>query len=136
MAAPATHSGGIRVDGLAQMQRAFAVADKTLATEMRKGLRDAAEPVKASAQTNAADFLDGPRSDGAQDWRAMRVGVTRTLVYVAPKARSTRSTRKRRNLFDMIAGRALEPALDDNVGEVERRLDQVLATVGSAWERA
>lgn len=127
----------VRVEGLAELQRAFAVANKVLATELRKGLRDSAEPVRSEAEILAGSQIRnmGPPAEGAQDWRRMRVGVTRTSVYVAPRARST-GRRKRRNLFALMTGRSLEPALDANVNEVTERLDDVLGTVGRAWDRA
>lgn len=121
------------------MQRAFRVADKTLSRELRKGLRDSAEPVRSDAEMLAGTRISNmgaPASADAQDWRRMRVGVTRTSVYVAPRSRASSGSRKRRNLFDLMTGRSLEPALDANVDEVTRRLDDVLGTVGAAWDRA
>lgn len=128
----------IRVEGLRELQHAFAVANRTLAKELRTGLRDSAEPVRAEAEILAGSSIRNmkPPSAGGQDWRRMRVGVTRTSVYVAPRARASSGNRKRRNLFDLMTGRSLEPALDANVDEVERRLDDVLGTVGQAWDRA
>lgn len=128
----------VRVEGLAELQRAFGVADRKLATELRKGLRDSAEPVRAEAEARAGTEIrnnDAP-GEGAQDWRRMRVGVTKTSVYVAPRARATAGPRKRRNLADLMLGRSLEPALDANVSDVTRRLDEVLGTVGRAWDNA
>lgn len=128
----------IRVEGLADLQRAFAVANRTLSRELRKGLRESAEPVRADAEILASLEIRNmePPGAGAQDWRRMRVGVTRTSVYVAPRARASSGKRKRRNLFDLMTGRSLEPALDANVEEVTHRLDDVLGTVGQAWDRA
>lgn len=122
----------VRVEGLAELQRAFGVANKTLARELRKGLRESAEPVKADAEVLASTRIRNMTSS----WSRMRVGVTRTSVYVAPRSRATSGSRKRRNLFDLMTGRSLEPALEANVNEVERRLDDVLGTVGAAWDRA
>lgn len=120
------------------MQHAFAVADRTLAKELRKGLRDAAEPVRSEAEILAGVTIRNMEvpTAGEQDWRRMRVGVTKTSVYVAPRSRASSGSRKRRNLFDLMAGRSLEPALDANVEDVTRRLDDVLGTVGQAWDRA
>lgn len=67
----------------------------------------------------------------------MRVGVTRTSVYVAPKQRQTRDARrKRKNLANLLLGEAMLPALDRNIGEVTERVDDVLGDVGRAWGRA
>jgi hypothetical protein len=132
----AANAPPVRVEGLRELQHAFAVANKVLAKELRKGLRESAEPVRADAEMLAGTRIrnmDAP-SAGGQDWRRMRVGVTKTSVYVAPRSRPGR--RKRRNLFDLMTGRSLEPALDANVNEVTERLDDVLGTVGQAWDRA
>lgn len=132
------NSGGIRVEGLAELRRAFAVADKTLSRELIKGLRKSAEPVRADAESLAGTEIRNMRAPapGAQDWRRMRVGVTRTTVYVAPRSRGAGGRRSRRNLFDLIAGRSFEPALDNNVDHVESLVGGVLDTVGRAWETA
>lgn len=123
----------VRVEGLRELQHAFAVADKTLARELRKGLRESAEPVRAEAQTLAL----GQIRNMTEGWSRMRVGVTKTSVYVAPRSRgSRRPGSRRRNLFDLMTGRSLEPALDANVAEVTERLDDVLGSVGQAWDRA
>ena len=123
----------IVVEGLADLNRAFAVADRTLSKELRKGLRESAEPVRSDAQNLAL----GDIRNMTEAWSRMRVGVTRTTVYVAPRSRgSRRPGSRRRNLFELMAGRALEPALDSNVEDVTRRLDDVLGTVGRAWETA
>lgn len=66
----------------------------------------------------------------------MRVGVTRTLVYVAPKQRGARfGPRKRPNLAGLLATRAMEPALDINRPLVERQLEGLLDTVADKFNR-
>jgi hypothetical protein len=125
----------IHVQGLRDLQRAFALADKSVSKELRATLRDAAEPVRSDAARLAVQEITriGPR------WSQMRVGVTRTLVYVAPKERGVKSRglqqRKRKNLAPLLRDRALDPALDRNIGQVERKVEQMLATVGKQWER-
>lgn len=126
----------IHVKGLRDLQRAFQLADRTLRLELRDGLRDAAEPVRQDAETLAVSSIArvGP------DWSRMRTGVTSRLVYVAPRQRGVkgrgRDRYRRRKFADILAGRAMEPALERNVGEVARRLDRVLDRVGKEWERA
>lgn len=127
----AANAPPVRVEGLRELQHAFAVANKVLAAELRKGLRESAEPVRADAEMLAATRI----RNMTESWSRMRVGVTKTSVYVAPRSRN-RGGRRRRNLFDLMTGRSLEPALDANVNEVTERLDDVLGTVGQAWDRA
>lgn len=122
----------VRVEGLRALSRAFAVADKTLSRELRKGLRDAAEPVRADAEALASSRI----SNIGVSWSRMRVGVTRSSVYVAPRERGTRGRSRRSNLAGLLLERAMQPALEANIGDVEEAVDDVLATVGRAWERA
>lgn len=128
-------TGPIHVEGLRELQRAFKAADVTLQKDLRAGLRAAAEPVRASAEQLAVENI----TRIGIPWSRMRVGVTTRDVYVAPRKRGLKTRgddpRRRPNLFDLILGRALEPALDRNVGQVEAGLERVLDTVGSAWEQ-
>lgn len=123
----------LRVDGLANLNRAFALADRTLATELRTGLRQAAEPVRADAERLAVTSI---RRIGIP-WSRMRVGVTRHTVYVAPRQRGNRNSPqlKRRNLPGLLLDRAMLPALRINDARVVAEMEQVLGTVGQAWER-
>lgn len=133
---PAADARTLRVEGLRELQRAFSIADKTLAKEMRERLRDVAEPVRADAERLAVQEI---RRIGIP-WSRMRVGVTRSLVYVAPVERGVKSrgraSRARPNLADLLMGRAMSPALDANQGRVLHELEEVLGDVGQAWERA
>lgn len=123
----------IRVEGLRELQRAFARADKTLSHELRDGLKDAAEPVRRAAEGLAVQNI---RRIGIP-WSRMRTGVTRKAVYVAPVQRGVKSRggpRRRANLFDLLLGRSLEPALDQNAALVEARMEHLLGVVAKDWE--
>jgi hypothetical protein len=66
----------------------------------------------------------------------MRVGVTQTSVYVAPRHRGTRDGRRRRpNLAGLLLQRSMLPALTRNQPRVVREVDEMLAKVGRKWER-
>lgn len=73
-----------------------------------------------------------PRSPA---WAGMRIGVTRKLVYVAPKKRGVKtrggSSRSRSNLADLLKERAMQPALDRNEGALVGRVDAALDTVAN-----
>lgn len=121
------------VENLSGMLRAWDVADRETSRELKQALREAAEPVRRDAQTLAIHTIDNM----TVEWSRMRVGVTRRMVYVAPKKRGTNQRhRKRRNLADLLAARAMQPALDHNVTRVRRGVDDAIATVGRKWERA
>jgi len=124
-------SEAIHVQGLRELQKAFKAADNAEAVELRKALREAAEPVRADAERLASQNI--PRI--GVPWSRMRVGVTLTSVYVAPRARSGRiAGRKRPNLAGLLLGRAMEPALEQNHEQVVHRVDEALLTVGRVWE--
>lgn len=126
----------LRVEGLADLQRAFRVADRRIANDFRKELREAAEPVRAAAEQLAVQEITrvGP------NWSRMRVGVTRTSVYVAPRERGAQgrgNRRLRRPRFkDLMLDRAMEPALDRNIGRVEDNIEDLLARMARDWETA
>jgi hypothetical protein len=123
----------IVVRGLHELQAALAHADRSVRLGVRKGLRQAAEPVQRGAeelaQTNIRNI--GPK------WSRMRVGVTRNLVYVAPRQKGTRGRgpRRRPNLADLLMDRAMQPALDQHEAEVEARLEELLDHISDDFNR-
>lgn len=124
-----------RVEGLRELSRAFAVADKELGKELRKSLADVGAPIARDAELGAIGRIRNIRSKSA--WWEMRTGATRTYAYVAPKRRGPRGgKRKRRNLADLLLERSMLPALDRNISNVETRFGRVLDDVGRAWERS
>lgn len=122
----------LRVEGLRDLQRAFKLADKELAKELRSTLRDTAEPVRADAERLA---VAGIETIGIP-WSRMRVGVTQTSVYVAPKRRGGQRDRRRPNLAGLLLDRAMLPALRRNEPRVVREMEQMLDRVGRRWENA
>jgi hypothetical protein len=125
----------VNVEGLASLQRAFGRADKELKTEMRKALKEVAEPVRADVERLAVSEIRriGPK------WYRMRIGVTRKLVYVAPKERGVKrkgwDPAKRPNLATLLRERAMDPAEAQNQATLLKAVDEVLATVGKTWEK-
>lgn len=115
------------------MQRAFQLADRDLRTELRTSLRKVAEPVRTDAERLA---VAGIPTVGVP-WSRMRTGVTQTSVYVAPRERGTRDSRRRRPKFaSVLLNRAMLPALRRNEHLVAVEMDRLLAEVARDWERA
>lgn len=114
----------IVVEGLHELQASLTHADRSLRLGVRKGLRQVAEPVQRGAEELAQANISriGPR------WSRMRVGITRDLVYVAPRQRGTRGRRpsSRPNLAPLLMERAMQPALDQHAGEIEARFEELL----------
>jgi hypothetical protein len=67
----------------------------------------------------------------------MRVGVTQSLVYVAPRQRGKKTTasQKRPNLKNLLLDRALEPALEQNIHGVTGEVEHMLNGVAGDWGR-
>lgn len=126
----------VRVEGFRDLQRAFKLADASARKALRAVLKEIGEPIARDAETLATARI----SRIGKPWSQMRVGLTTTLVYVAPKQRGRLSkqnpARRRPNLFDLLMGRAMEPALDQNIPGVEAAVGRALDRVGSAWEHA
>jgi len=122
------------VKGLAEMNRAFARADRDMKKDLRNTLKDVAEPVREEAEVLAGQKI---RNMGNGPWSRMRVGVTTNLVYVAPKERGRRGNigSRRTNLADLLMDRAMEPALDAHAGEIEDRFGDALDHVLERWGR-
>jgi hypothetical protein len=133
---PALDERTLRVSGLRELQRAFAVADRELSHELTGRLRKVAEPVASDAERLAVQKI---RNIGNR-WSAMRVGVTRSLVYVAPKQRGVKSRRnralRRPNLAGLLMDKAMSPALDLNQGRIVHEAENLLDEIGRDWERA
>lgn len=71
-----------------------------------------------------------PRSP---QWAEQKTVISKrsALVYVAPVKRQTRvTTRKRKNLAEQLATKAMEPALDENEEKVVREVETVLDVLG------
>lgn len=123
----------VSVDGLRELNRAFARADKQVKAEFRGTLRKAAEPVRQDAESLA---VAGIRNIG-EPWSRMRVGVTRSLVYVAPRqrGRKTGAGARRPNLKGLLLERSLEPALENNIDGVTNDVEHMLNGVAGDWGR-
>lgn len=125
----------IRVDGLADLQRAFTAADKALRQDLRDALEEAAQPVRRDAQLGAATITHMT----TVPWTRMRTGIIQgTVVYVAPvergaTARANQSRRRPR--FKNVLGPRMDLALEMNRTRVLRRLDQMLDEVIKVWDR-
>jgi len=123
------------VYGLSDLQAAFKDADRQLRLGIRAELRQIAEPVAREAEQLALDSIR--RMPRSPKWSKMRIGVTRNLVYVAPRQKGThgRGPRRRPNLADLLLDRAMEPALERNTPGIERHFDQLLDQVADGFNR-
>lgn len=118
----------VEVIGLRELNAAFAQTDKVTRAAIRAEYRTVARPVQQAAHVLAYSRISNMAL--SPSWAGMRVGVTRSMVYVAPQKRGTKNRRaKRPNLAGLLATRALEPALERHRAEVEERFERMLDRV-------
>jgi hypothetical protein len=121
------------VKGMAEFQRALAHADRSSRLGVRRELRDIARPIANDAQQLALGTITGMAA--SPKWAGMRIGVTRKLVYVAPRQKGARGKgpRARPNLADLMMSRAMEPALERHRGELETNVERMLDRVADGF---
>jgi hypothetical protein len=118
-------TGAVRVRGLRELTRAFKKISKDLDKELTNELKEAAEPVRSGAEKLALGRIRNmPRSP---HYAGMRVGVSKAqgAVYVVPAWRR-RGGSGRANLKTLLLERAMDPALEENQGEVLDKVDRML----------
>lgn len=126
---------GLSVTGLDELNRALRRSSKEVRLGVRKELRRVAEPVRAEAEQLAVEKI---RRIGLK-WSKMRIGLTlsENIIYVAPRQRGVKrrgpDPRKRPNLADLLMTRAMEPALERHIGEIEGRFGAMLDTIADRF---
>jgi hypothetical protein len=125
----------VYVRGLADLMKTFKYAPRDVRLAYRAELRTIATPVKETAESLAATRISGLAA--GEPWTKMRIGVTQKLVYVAPKKKGVRgrTPAKRPNFANLLATRALDPALEQNEQRVVRDLEQMMDKLAGKWNR-
>lgn len=115
---------GVHVKNWRSVNAAFAKADRESRLALKAKQRQLAVPVRITAEGLSRDKI----TRIGEKWSQMRIGVTRTVVYVAPKQRGAKgdSPRKRRNLAPLLMERAMEPALEQHRPQIEQEVERVL----------
>jgi hypothetical protein len=113
------------IEGMEELDRAFARAAKEAVRELRANYRRIAEPVRRDAQARAQMEITriGPK------WYRMRTGVTRRSVYIAPREHGVHSPTdpKRRPKFaDLMLEKAMLPAVESKADDVEREVEDLM----------
>lgn len=123
-------STAVSVRGLRELNQAFARADKDTRKFVREAEKEVAEPIRVTAEHMAATNI---RKIG-QRWPQMRIGVTTKVVYVAPKSKGRKGS-KRKNLAGLLMDKAMQPALDRHRGRVEHDLEKALDKMADHFNR-
>jgi ATPase subunit of ABC transporter with duplicated ATPase domains len=130
--------GAIQVEGLNSLVRAFRVANKEVAKDVRTAIEQAGEPIRQDAQNRVRAEISG-MSRSRVPWWEIRSGVERsTIGYIVPRQRGVRTLgggrRRRPRLAALIAQRE-QSALDAHAGRVETEFREALNEVARAWAR-
>ena len=112
----------LRVDGLAELNRAFARSRQNAAAEKDEALRRAAEPVRVDAETLAVSQSRGsvPCGHGCGS-------VSPPTLCMWPKQRSVQGPRSRPKFGARLMEDAMLPALQRNKEQAVDELDKLLA---------
>jgi len=124
----------VRVRGYRELAIAFSQAEREVRRDFPRELREAATPIKEDAERLAGTKI---RRIGSK-WDKMRIGVTRTRVYVVPRQRGVRnktSPRARPKFSELMLERAMRPALEQNEAEIEHRVEKALEHLCNEFNR-
>lgn len=131
-------AGAIQVEGLNSLVRAFRVANKEVAKDVRTAIEQAGEPIRQDAQNRVRAEISG-MARSRVPWWEIRSGVERsTIGYIVPNQRGVKTLGGSRRRRPSLAGRIAEReqmALDANADRVEDEFRQALDEVARAWAR-
>lgn len=132
----------IRVEGLRDLVRAFQVANREVAKDVRVAIEEAGEPIRQQAQALVRSEISG-MARSRVPWYSIRTGVERnTIGYIVPQQRGVsgragriaQNKRGRPNLAPLIAERE-ERARDANTDRVVDEFTDALDRVARVWSR-
>lgn len=131
--------GPVRVEGLNDLVRAFRVANREVARDVRTAIEQAGEPIRQRASELVRTEISG-MARSRLPWWTIRAGVERnTIGYIVPNERGRFTKRNpRRYRRPRIADRIAEQeqrALDQNTDRVYDEFTQALDEVAKAWAR-
>lgn len=120
-------AGEVRIRGLRELQSSLKKVNKEVAKTVRDELKEAAEPVRQTAER----FAGAEISHIGPSWGQMRLGVTSSTVYIAPKSRR-RGGSPRKNLAILLLEKAMFPALEEHQGYIIKRVERALDRLGES----
>jgi len=118
--------GAIKVEGLRELQRSFALISNDLRRDTRTQLQEAAEPARSRAEDLAVSNI---RNIGGR-WSRMRLGVMATAIYLAPSTRRGGGS-PRPNLGPLLMNRSMLPAAEETLPVIRERLRTWLDELGT-----
>jgi hypothetical protein len=134
----------VHVEGLHELVRAFKIANKEVAKDVRTAIEQSGEPIRQYGSQLIRSELSGMRR-GTLSWWRLRIGIEKnTIGYVVPERHGVRyhgdpnvvqAKRKRPKLAAELAERE-ERAVVANTGRVYDEFKDALNEVARAWARA
>src|SRR4029077_1418950 len=121
------------VRGLANINAGFKNTHRDIRAGWRLEQRHIAEPV--ASDTERLALLSIRHMPASPQWSRMRIGITRSMVYVAPRQRGvrwnsrspgSRFQARRPNLGDLLMDRAMQPALERHETQIVQEVRQLL----------
>jgi len=112
----------LRVIGAEEVSEAFLALGLEVRKAIGPALAAAADPIASDAAQRAMSNIRNMTSR----WSRMKTGIKPSLVYVAPAARRAGGS-PRPNLANLLANRALDPALDEHSAEVVAAVDVIVS---------
>ena len=113
-------AGHIVVRNRAELEKAFLGLRRDVLRGVKPALLEAAKPVATDAQQLATEEI----SNLGVPWSRMRIGATVKGVYVAPKSKRRRGS-KRPNLAPLLA-KSMQEAADRNQEKVLAAISEVI----------
>lgn len=129
----------LRVEGLGELRRATSRLSRDFGRGIREALEAAGEPVRQDASNLALNRISGMQR-GRVPWHRMRIGVTRSIVYVAPEQRGVKGgrvgdRRRRPRLKTPMLEKALYPAVEQNRDKIAGEVNAEVTALFRAWSR-
>lgn len=115
----------VQVEGYRELMRSFALIQNELRTGLRGQIAEAVQPARDKAEGLAI----GSIKNIGDRWSRMRIGITTTAVYLAPKARR-RGGSPRPNLGPLLMKDSMLPAVEEALPAVRQRLEGWLDQLG------
>jgi hypothetical protein len=126
----------IYITGLREISGAYGKLER----ETRLGMRAKAREIAAPVQHTAEALAQAKITRIGRRWFKMRIGVTRTLIYVAPRQRGVKGRgpdprRRGQQFANLLMDKAMEPALEQNEAKIEHAVDELLDHVIADFNR-
>jgi hypothetical protein len=126
-------AGALVIKNFEALNKTFKQAPKELRLKLRGEYRKMADPVRMTAESLAATRIRN-LAEGSP-WARFRLGITQKLIYIAPRQKGShgRGPSRRKNMGNLLAYRALGPAIEQHEQRIEHEFEQLLDRMTRSW---